>query len=307
MDKTYFLNTLQFMPQFDNFNYYNNEMMSISQEKEFSFINNEIIPLQGSFKIPKVKFVTIKKRNKTPFFISKKTIIEKIKIKSLISNGRWTKEERIKFAYGLYKFGTNWRKIKEYILTRNLSQLRSHAQKYLIKLKSSPFLIKKGLNLANLNWEKTLNLIRKELNDEETLSILVSIESELEDNKRMTNRYIERKELMLRKKLFASYKHNSYISNSDENNTNNTENIYKETEVGHFNDGKHFNNLININDDNDSIIFNPQKMECRHYIKYEKQNIFLDKYINNFSNFSFCKENNFNYFEKEEKSEINDF
>ena len=50
-----------------------------------------------------------------------------------LSNGRWTRQERIKFAEAIYRFGMDWKKIKEYIATRNVKQLRSHAQKFLYK------------------------------------------------------------------------------------------------------------------------------------------------------------------------------
>ena len=192
MDKIYCPNIIEFFPELDNFTLYNNELVSKSQEKDFSLNNCQIIPkisLLETSKYRKIKFITIKKRNKTSFIISKKTEKEKEKEnkKSLVSNGRWTKEERIKFAYALYKFGTNWKKIRDYISSRNIIQLRSHAQKYLIKLKSCPYLIQKGMKFTNLNWEKCLNLIRINLNDEEILSVFFSIESELEDIKKGKN------------------------------------------------------------------------------------------------------------------------
>ena len=94
-----------------------------------------------------------KHQNKTSFFIYKKTERDKTKANYNYSNGRWTKEERKKFAYGLYKFGTNWRKIRQCIPTRDNIQLRSHAQKYLIKLKSSPYLIEKGLKFSRITFQ----------------------------------------------------------------------------------------------------------------------------------------------------------
>ena len=56
-------------------------------------------------------------------------------------NGRWTKEEHLKFIEGtiFYKigvklYGKNWKKIEEIVKTRNGSQIRSHAQKFFNKL-----------------------------------------------------------------------------------------------------------------------------------------------------------------------------
>lgn len=310
MDKRDSSNKIQFFPQFDNFSFYNNELIPKSLQKNYFLNNYGIIPKISLLEPPKnekIKFITIKKRNKTSFIVSKKKPREKTNKNSLVSNGRWTKEERIKFAYALYHFGTNWKKIRDYISTRSIIQLRSHAQKYLIKLKKCPYLIQKGFNFTNLNWENSLELIRNNLNDEEILSVFISIESELEDNKRMTNRYRERKELLLKKKIFLSFQHNSCLANSDENNTSNTENICEENEIDIFNDNIKFNNLININDDNDSYIFNYNKVENPYYARNEKENIFYNKYINNLNMFHFFKENYFDNFDKEEKSEFNDF
>jgi len=48
--------------------------------------------------------------------------------------GRWTKEEHQRFVDGLKKFGKNWKLIEDYVGTRSGSQIRSHAQKYFIKM-----------------------------------------------------------------------------------------------------------------------------------------------------------------------------
>lgn len=56
--------------------------------------------------------------------------------------GRWTNEEHEKFLLGTYHlilglqlYGKDWKKIEGLIGSRSCSQVRSHAQKYFLKLK----------------------------------------------------------------------------------------------------------------------------------------------------------------------------
>ena len=48
---------------------------------------------------------------------------------------RWNKDERFKFLEALYNFGDNWKIIKKYIKSRSDVQVRSHAQKFFLKLR----------------------------------------------------------------------------------------------------------------------------------------------------------------------------
>ena len=48
---------------------------------------------------------------------------------------RWNKDERFKFLEALYNFGDNWKIIKKYIKSRSDVQVRSHAQKFILKLR----------------------------------------------------------------------------------------------------------------------------------------------------------------------------
>ena len=50
------------------------------------------------------------------------------------TSGRWSKEEHHRFIEGLTKFGKNWKKVEEHIGTRTGAQIRSHAQKFFIRL-----------------------------------------------------------------------------------------------------------------------------------------------------------------------------
>ncbi|CAI2387162.1 unnamed protein product [Moneuplotes crassus] len=50
------------------------------------------------------------------------------------TQGRWTDEEHRLFVDGLKICGKNWKKLEKYVPTRNSTQIRSHAQKYFIKI-----------------------------------------------------------------------------------------------------------------------------------------------------------------------------
>ena len=49
--------------------------------------------------------------------------------------GRWKFKEHMQFLEGLDKYGVNWKKIYPLIKTRTCDQIRSHAQKFFLKLK----------------------------------------------------------------------------------------------------------------------------------------------------------------------------
>lgn len=53
------------------------------------------------------------------------------------SSGRWTTNEHEIFLAGLKEHGKGWKKIAEMIVTRNVVQVRTHAQKYFQKLERS--------------------------------------------------------------------------------------------------------------------------------------------------------------------------
>ena len=277
MEKTEIIqNNIIFWPELTNLNFPLPCISQINQEKEENKISTfEELKSSEINNLPKkVKFISYQKNNKTSFFVLKKTKRKEEK-KQNSSNGRWTKEERINFAYGLYKYGVDWKKLQKLISTRTNIQLRSHAQKFLIKLKSSQSAIIKNLNLSNLSWKQTYNALKMNLNDEEFLSLLTSIESELEDNKRMTYRYIERKNLLEKTKFFSIEQNDTSLSTSEENNSNINEENFNENKNEIYND-KYHSNFIKLDEDN---IFNDN---INIYEKIEKDNILYDKYINNY-------------------------
>lgn len=78
--------------------------------------------------------------------------------------GRWTKEEHKKFVQGkkilhifqiltslliaIRLYGKDWRRVEDYVKTRSGAQIRSHAQKYFIRIQRK---FKGGEMLAYIN------------------------------------------------------------------------------------------------------------------------------------------------------------
>lgn len=53
------------------------------------------------------------------------------------ARGRWTTEEHKQFLEGLRIYGKEWKKVSRLVKTRTLVQIRTHAQKYFLKLEKS--------------------------------------------------------------------------------------------------------------------------------------------------------------------------
>ena len=72
-----------------------------------------------------------------------------------INEGRWSIEEHLKFIEAIVEFGKNWQKVQKYIGSRTISQIRSHAQKFLLKIKSmknhNPTFDLRGNNIKHLS------------------------------------------------------------------------------------------------------------------------------------------------------------
>ena len=91
------------------------------------------------------------------------------------NNGRWDRDEQSRFAEAVFLFGNDWKKIQNHVSSRNITQVRSHAQKFLMKLKESKFLANKGLE-KNLSWTKVINFLNNTLSYDELKEVLFSVE-----------------------------------------------------------------------------------------------------------------------------------
>ena len=125
-----------------------------------------------------IKFILTKQESPSASFLQKKTILKSNDSSSdneNSNNGRWTKEEQNRFAEAVLKFGNDWKNIQNHVSSRNITQVRSHAQKFLMKLKENNFLINKGMD-QYLSWTKIMNFLNQNLTYNELKEVLFSVE-----------------------------------------------------------------------------------------------------------------------------------
>ena len=132
------------------------------------------------------------------------------KKKSFYNEGRWSFEEHKKFIEALVEYRKNWKNMQIYIGTRSSSQVRSHAQKFLLKLKT---IENKNLNFDFKNSKiKNLNdvieeIIRKKENNNNEKKYIIDILIEL--SLTISN---ENSRLSINKKKIKCSKGNSKIN-----------------------------------------------------------------------------------------------
>ena len=136
-------------------------------ENEFSLLNENLFTIEPK-KNP--KFLITQTENKKEN-LQKKKNRQLITLSKSNSNGRWTKEEHNKFIEGIIKFGNDWKKVQKYVSTRSSTQARSHAQKFLLKLKNNKYLKKYNIDIS-LSWSKLIQSLKNSFNDEILLQIL---------------------------------------------------------------------------------------------------------------------------------------
>ena len=120
-----------------------------------------------------IKFILTKEDSPSMSFLKKK--ISHKEEKENKNGGRWNKDEQFRFAEAVLKYGNNWKEIQNHVFSRNMTQVRSHAQKFLMKLKETNFMIEKKIVL-NLSWTKTMNLLRSKFQYNELKDLFFSVE-----------------------------------------------------------------------------------------------------------------------------------
>ena len=187
---------------------------------EFSYDSKE----EPQSKQP-IKFILIKQDppQDNNNFLQRKTIsksIEQYSESENSNNGRWGKEEQKRFAEAVLNFGNDWKKIQNHVYSRNITQVRSHAQKFLMKLKEINFLKDKGLE-KNLSWTKVMNYLGKVLTKNELKDVLFGVEQTGQKKKGKKN-YKNLKKIKKSKNTENSENTNNNSINYSKSETNNS-------------------------------------------------------------------------------------
>jgi SHAQKYF class myb-like DNA-binding protein len=166
----------------------------------FSILSDNLNDIFSEFseepKRKNIKFVLTKEEVPSMTFLKKK-IISKLDDNGNLNGGRWNKDEQFRFAEAVLKYGNDWKQIQRHVYSRNMTQVRSHAQKFLMKLKETNFMMNQKINL-NLSWTKIMNYLRENFQYNELRDLFFSVEQK-EDKK------VEKRKL--RKIINKSNKH----------------------------------------------------------------------------------------------------
>ena len=276
---------------------------SPEKQKTIHFINKETaikIPPKNSPKIQKstpaiskkIKFVLFKK--KTPIlqnniihqkenkFLSKKRNENHTKksfrfLKSPLNNGRWNQDEQKLFINTILEHGNNWKKIQNHFITRSCTQIRSHAQKFLLKLKENQYLRDKGLD-PEFCWSKAMSHLKNVLSIEELKKIFYTINESNDIPKSNINQTL-------------------LTEKSKNQNSTTTESVENKNDEEKLNEEK--NNIQRSNNiNNNSTEENSKKNDSEKIIKekFDEDNYDENNYICNFSPDFSCF-NNIDFFD----------
>jgi len=214
------------------------------------------------------------------------------------NNGRWTKEEQKRFAEAILNHRNNWKKIQNYVSSRNITQIRSHAQKFLMKLKENKILKDKGLKL-NSSWTKVMNYLFDTLTYDELKEVLFSVEETGHKLTEIKNNKISKKNKKKQNKKSSL----DNEQNSDETNSKFSFDSNEEQDNKHYcyKYSNYGNNLINLdseeeNDNKNQLIITQE----------EEDKEILQKYIECFNSPSWEVSLNSSFEEQQKKDEANE-
>jgi SHAQKYF class myb-like DNA-binding protein len=190
------------------------------EEKEDSCLNYSIISdnlndiLSEITEEPKkknIKFISRKEETPSMSFLKKK-ITSKLEDNKNLNGGRWNKDEQFRFAEAVLKYGNDWKQIQSHVFSRNMTQVRSHAQKFLMKLKETNFMMNQKIN-PNLSWTKIMNYLRANYQYNELKDLFFSVEQK--DEKKVEKKKVRK---IMNKSNKHKKKNNSEVSSAGDSN-----------------------------------------------------------------------------------------
>ena len=158
-----------------------------------------------------IKFILTKEEMPSISFLKKKiNLNEENKDLENMNGGRWNAEEQQRFAEAVLKYGNDWKQIQIYVNSRNMTQVRSHAQKFLMKLKETNFMVQNNIDLT-LSWTKTMNILRSSVQYDELKKLLFSVEQndEKKSEKKQSKKKVSKAKNKNRKDKGLDYSLNS--------------------------------------------------------------------------------------------------
>jgi len=158
-----------------------------------------------------IKFILTKEELPSISFLKKKiNLNEENKELENMNGGRWNAEEQQRFAEAVLKYGNDWKQIQIYVNSRNMTQVRSHAQKFLMKLKETNFMVQNNIDLT-LSWTKTMNILRSSVQYDELKKLLFSVEQndEKKSEKKQSKKKLSKAKNKNRKDKGLDYSLNS--------------------------------------------------------------------------------------------------
>ena len=212
---------------------------SIKSEQK-KIYSKSLFETDNSSKTKKIKFCTYSPLAPT-FLLKKKFNVIKSKkhknkdtLNEYISHGYWDRNEHNKFIDALYLYNCKWLKIEAYIKNRSYKQIRSHAQKFYVKLKSYKD-EELGLDFTSPKVKSLKNIIEiikeKEINEKNCGKLLQIISDKISFGKNVHRENLDEKhneEDFEEKKEVQSQKcENSNVNANNRSNNKNSINIKK--------------------------------------------------------------------------------
>ena len=175
--------------------------------------------------------------------------------------GLWDKSEHNKFIGALYRYNCAWTKIESYFKTRTYKQIRSHAQKFYLKLKSFKD-EELGLDFTSPHVKDLKDIIKiikeKESNNQNCGKLLYIISEKISFGKN-----IEKAKL---NKQFIRKKRKAQLNNCE----------YKNVNINNRSINEKFNNISHIDFEDFLIETNENKNQNQSLNYKEYDNLLLN-------------------------------